>query len=199
MLPLTVDDLLPLEEYAARRKEFFDAHRRYVDRYRRIRIGPKLTLIFENRQTLWFRVQELLRLARLDDPEQIQRELDWYNRLLPTAERLQASLLIHIPPDADRRNALQFWHGLPGNAIQLNLDSLCVPGRLLTSSDTPGTAHWIEFDLNDAAKEALADFQSEAFFEVDYQSYHVARVLLGEKMRESLLEDVLSMPLVKAA
>jgi len=40
MMPLTVDDLLPLEEYASRRKEFFDSHRRYVDRYRRIRIGP---------------------------------------------------------------------------------------------------------------------------------------------------------------
>jgi len=48
MLPLTVDDLLPLEEYASRRKEFFDSHRRYVDRYRRVRIGPRLTLIFEN-------------------------------------------------------------------------------------------------------------------------------------------------------
>src|SRR5205085_8759387 len=59
MLPLTVDDLLPLEEYATRRKEFFDAQRRYVDRYRRVRIGPKLMLIFENRQTLWFRVQEV--------------------------------------------------------------------------------------------------------------------------------------------
>ena len=34
MLPLTVDDLLPLEEYASKRKEYFDAHRRYVDRYR---------------------------------------------------------------------------------------------------------------------------------------------------------------------
>ena len=63
MLPLTVDDLLPLEEYATKRSEYFDAHRRYIDRYRRVRIGPKLTLIFENRQTLWFRVQEIIRIA----------------------------------------------------------------------------------------------------------------------------------------
>ena len=40
MLPLTVDDLLPLDEYAGRRREFFDSHRRYLDRYRRVRIGP---------------------------------------------------------------------------------------------------------------------------------------------------------------
>ena len=76
MLPLTVDDLLPLEEYAGRRKEFFDAQRRYVDRYRRIRIGPKLTLIFENRQTLWFRVQEVIRIARLAEPGEVQRRAE---------------------------------------------------------------------------------------------------------------------------
>ena len=61
MRGLTQDDLLPLSDYAAQRREFFAAHRRYLDHYRRVRIGPKLTLLFENRQTLWFRVQELLR------------------------------------------------------------------------------------------------------------------------------------------
>ena len=51
MLPLTVDDLLPLEEYVGRRREYFDSHRRYIDRYRRvfdhlraIALGPKDTI-----------------------------------------------------------------------------------------------------------------------------------------------------------
>ena len=69
MVPLTLEDLLPLDVYAPRRREFFDSHRRYIDRYRRVRIGPRLTLIFENRQTLWFRVQEIVRVARLSDRE----------------------------------------------------------------------------------------------------------------------------------
>src|SRR6266700_2403855 len=60
MLPLTLEDLLPLEEYAGRRREFFEAQCRYLDRYRRVRVGPRATLSFENRQTLWFRVQEEL-------------------------------------------------------------------------------------------------------------------------------------------
>src|SRR5262249_39900316 len=98
MLPLTVDDLLPLEEYAPKRKEYFDAHRRYVDRYRRVRIGPKLTLIFENRQTLWFRVQEVIRIARLADAADLHQELSLYNRLLPAGNVLQAALLIDIDP-----------------------------------------------------------------------------------------------------
>src|SRR5262245_42325587 len=94
MKPLTLEDLLPLEEYAARRGEFFAAHTRYLDRYRRVRVGPLLTLIFENRQTLWFHLQEVLRVARLSEPLRVQQELDWYNQLLPGDGRLQAAVLI---------------------------------------------------------------------------------------------------------
>src|SRR5581483_4635005 len=90
MKALTLDDLLPLEEYASRRQEFFEAHGRYLDRYRRLRIGPRATLLFENRQTLWFRLHEVLRIARLSEPARVQRELDLYNRLLPRRDRLQA-------------------------------------------------------------------------------------------------------------
>src|SRR5262245_35875493 len=96
MPPLTLDDLLPLEEYAAERGHHAAAQARYLDRYRRVRIGPRLTLTFENRQTLWFRIHELLRVARLTDPFRVQQELDLYNRLLPSRDRLQAALQIDI-------------------------------------------------------------------------------------------------------
>src|SRR6266850_1059393 len=96
MKPLTLDDLLPLEEFAGRRREFFEAHGRYLDRYRRVRLGPRVTLLFENRQTLWFRLQEVLRVARLNEPARVQQELEVYNRLLPRRNRLQAALLIAV-------------------------------------------------------------------------------------------------------
>src|SRR5213082_1193053 len=90
MQPLTLDDLLPLAEYVGRRAESFAAHARYLDRYRRVRIGPRLTLVFENRQTLWYRVQEVIRIARLSDRREVQEELNLYNRLLPGRDLLQA-------------------------------------------------------------------------------------------------------------
>src|SRR5262245_24391158 len=74
MRPLTLDDLVPLAEYVGRRAEFFDAHLRYCDRYRRVRIGPSATLVFENRQTLWFRLQEVVRVARLTEPGLLELE-----------------------------------------------------------------------------------------------------------------------------
>ena len=90
---LTPDDLLRLEEFASQRRQHFEAHIRYVDRYRRVRLGPRLTLLFENRQTLWFRVQDVLRIARLADVSRVREELAVYNRLLPGPGRLQAALV----------------------------------------------------------------------------------------------------------
>ena len=46
MRPLTLDDLLPLEEYACRRREYFESTARYIDRYRRVRLGSRLVLLF---------------------------------------------------------------------------------------------------------------------------------------------------------
>jgi hypothetical protein len=72
MEALTLEDLLPLEDFAARRREFFSAHLRYLDRYRRVRLGPRLTLVFQNRQTIWFLLQDVLRIARLAEPARVQ-------------------------------------------------------------------------------------------------------------------------------
>src|ERR1700691_1488801 len=111
MEALTLDDLLPLDEFADRRREFFADHVRYLDRYRRVRLGPSLTLLFENRQTLWFRVQEVLRVARLAEPARVRQELDLYNRLLPGRDRLQAALLIRIGEGPRLSEELAPWQG----------------------------------------------------------------------------------------
>src|SRR5947209_7062422 len=132
MRPLTLDDLLPLDEYAARRREFFDSLQRYLDRYRRVRIGPRLTLLFENRQTLWFRLQEVLRVARLADPRRVQQELDVYNRLLPGRGRLQAALLIEVTDEAKLTEELAPWQSLRGEELALRADGRRFSADLVT-------------------------------------------------------------------
>src|SRR5438876_11720985 len=96
MRALMLDDLLSLQDYAGRRREFFESLGRYLDRHRRVRIGPQLTLLFENRQTLWFRVQEILRISRLSEPVHVQPELDVYNWLLPGPNQLKAAFIIDV-------------------------------------------------------------------------------------------------------
>src|SRR5437016_4151757 len=157
MRPLQPDDLLPLAEYASRRREFFDAHQRYVERRRRVRIGPSVTLIFENRQTNWFRVQEIIRIARLCDAGLIQRELDLCNRLLPGTNRLQASLLIELD-ETQLIAELERWQGLNGDEVRMHLGNHSIPADLLTcrpEDRCAGTAYWVQFSLTAAQNKIL--------------------------------------------
>jgi len=193
MSPLTVDDLLPLEEYANRRKEFFDSHRRYVDRYRRVRIGPLLTLIFENRQTLWYRVHEVIRIARLSDSGEVQQELNLYNRLLPGKDLLQAALLIELGDAAELPEALAPWQDLRGDQLRLQIDPHSFPARLVTCRPEDrciGTAHWVQFVIAPEARRRLTRFDLPAFFRFDDGRYQHESAPLSENLRQSLLDDL---------
>jgi len=193
MSPLTLDDLLPLEEYAARRREFVASHRRYLDRYRRARIGPHVTLIFENRQTLWFRVQEVIRVARLADPLRLQEELDLYNHLLPGRGQLQAVLLIEGPDETPLFQEGTPWPTLRGEDLRLCVGEAAIPAHLVTcrpEDRSIGAAHWVEFALDAPARQRLADFKQPAFFEFVHPSYHHKGPPLGEEVRQSLLDDL---------
>jgi hypothetical protein len=189
---LTLDDLLPLEEFAGRRREFFDSHLRYLDRYRRVHIGPKLTLVFENRQTLWFRVQEILRVARLAEPARVQQELDLYNRLLPRRNRLQAALLIAVD-EARFTEEMAPWRNLLGEQITLFIGAGRYPANLLTCRPEDhciGAAHQVQFVLDADGRRCLADLQQPAHFSVTVPGYVHDSGPLGEDIRQSLLEDL---------
>ena len=193
MRPLTLDDLLPLNEYASRRREFFGSLNRYLDRYRRIRIGPRLTLLFEKRRTLWFRVQELLRIARLAEPERVQQELDLYNRLLPGRDRLQAALLIDIEDEARLTDELSFWQTLEGDSLKLCVADRRFPAHLVTCRPEDlaiGAAHWVEFTVDAVGRQQLGDFRRPVYFEIVHHHYQHASPVLSEDVRQSLLDDL---------
>src|SRR5262245_4173886 len=194
MHALTPDDLLPLDEYAGRRREFFEAQCRYVDRYRRVRVGPRAALLFENRQTLWFRVQEVLRIARVTEPALVRRELDLYNRLLPGPNGLQAALLIEVADESRWLEELAPWQMLRGEQIQLVLGTLRCSAELVTCRPEDrcfGTAHWVRFSLDAAARALLGDARYSAHFEIRLENYQHASPPLSEEIRQSLLEDLL--------
>lgn len=192
MKTLTFDDLLPLEEFATRRREFFEAHGRYLDRYRRVRIGSALTLLFENRQTLWFRLQDVLRVARLSEPAQVQPELDLYNRLLPRRNRLQAALLLKVD-DTRMQEELSAWQDLRGDDLILHLGDSRYPANLLTCRPEDrciGTAHWVQFVLDERGRHLLGDFDSPAHFSVRRINYQHDSATLSDEVRQSLLDDL---------
>jgi hypothetical protein len=193
MLPLTLDDLLPLDEYTNRRRELFESLGRYQDRYRRVRIGPKVTLLFENRQTLWFRVQEIIRVARLADPVRLQEQLDWYNSLLPGRDRLQAALLITVTEEVPITEELAPWRNFQGKELQLRLGEAILPATLVTCRPEDlclGAAHWVQFTVDLAARKRLADFRIPAHFAIVLPDYQHQSPPLSDDVRQSLLDDL---------
>src|SRR5712692_3000634 len=158
MRPLTLDDLLPLNEYADRRREFFESLVRYLDRYRRIRVGPRLTFVFENRQTLWFRIQEVLRIARLSDPERVQEELNLYNHLLPGRNQLQAALLIEVTDEARLTEELSLWQDIRGEELRLCAGEQRLPADIVTCRPEDlciGAARWVQFRVESEGRRCL--------------------------------------------
>jgi hypothetical protein len=193
MRPLTLDDLLPLDEYAHRRREFFDSLRRYLDRYRRVRVGPRVTLVFENRQTLWFRVQEIVRVARLAEPEHLQAELDLYNRLLPGRDVLQAALLIDVVDEARLAEELAPWREFSGTDLRLRVGPVAFPATLVTcrpEDRSIGAAHWVQFTVPSFQRKLLTDFRQPAFLELTLPEYRHHSLPLSEEVRQSLSEDL---------
>jgi hypothetical protein len=193
MRPLTLDDLVPLDEYAGRRREFFESLQRYLDRHRRVRIGPRLTLVFENRQTLWFRIQEVLRVARLADPQRVQQELDVYNRLLPGRERLQAALMLDVTDESRLGEELALWQTLRGEELLLHAGSRAFPADLVTCRPEDrciGTTQWVQFAIDAEGRRLLGASRHPAWFEIRHASYRHESAPLSDDVRQSLLEDL---------
>jgi hypothetical protein len=193
MQPLTLDDLVPLDEFANNRREYFQSHLRYVDRYRRVRVGPLATLVFENRQTLWFRVQEVLRIARLADPQSAQRELDLFNLILPAGQQLQAALLIEINSDRPLTEQLAPWNRLEAQHLRLCLGPSHYGAKVVTCRPEDrcmGASHWVQFQLDDRGQDLLGDFSQSAAVEITLQDYSHRGPQLGEEVRQSLVDDL---------
>lgn len=193
MRPLTLDDLVALDEFADRRRDYFESLSRYVDRYRRIRLGPVLTLLFENRQTLWFRIQEVIRIARVSEPGLVQQELDLHNRLLPERNQLHASLLIDVPAAKRLSEELNFWRDLSNDAIRLDISGQKYGAQLITCRPEDrcvGAAHWVLFQLDAEGRRRFADLRYPAHFEINHADYRHFSQNLNDELRQSLLDDL---------
>ena len=116
MQKLTRDDLLSLERYAAERAQFrvrAMAHKRA----RSLHLGEHATLLFEDRLTVQYQVQEMLRVERIFEAAGIDEELDAYNPLVPDGGNLKATLLFEYPDEAERRRALATLGGIEHHFI----------------------------------------------------------------------------------
>jgi hypothetical protein len=187
-------DVFAPDDFPALQDASVESRYRYLDRCRRIRVGPAVTVVFENRQTMWFRVQELAQLARLTEREAIQPELDWYQNLLPGGNRLHAAVWVAEPGrrpskalDAVRRTVALGRIGFRsdnGTVISGSFRTDRVADRLI------GLAHWAEFHFAPVDRAAFAEPARQWRLFVEAIGYCHESDPLSNDVRSSLVEDL---------
>lgn len=111
MKPITFAETLAMTDYDRVRERLRPLFIHEKER-RRLAVGSHITLIFENAQTVWYQVQEMIRTERMEARNAIQHELDTYNELLPGADTLSATMMIEYADAAERDAALRRLVGL---------------------------------------------------------------------------------------
>jgi hypothetical protein len=103
---ITRDDLMSLEQYAEQREQFRQqvlAHKKH----RQVALGPNATLYFEDRLTLLYQIQEMLRIEKVFEADGINEELEAYNPLIPTGRNFKATFMIEYADAAVRAAQLE--------------------------------------------------------------------------------------------
>jgi hypothetical protein len=186
---ITPADILSDADYVARRKGF-RAEAIAMKKNRRVEVGPVATFYFENYQTMWLQVQEMLRIEK-GGAEQIEGELETYNPLIPQGTELIATLMLEID-DPKRRETMLFRLAGIEESVSLELDGEAIKAMPTEYEDrtTPdgktSSVHWVRFKLT---KEQIARFKNEkVVIGLSHRNYgHMA--VLGDETKAALAKD----------
>ena len=189
---ITRADIMPMADYAAIRR---DQRARISDkkRSRRIEVGPYSTFYFENYETMWHQIHEMLFVEKGGEA-QIQDELDAYNPLIPTGNELVATVMFEIA-DAARRTAVLHMVGGIEHHMLLSIGSETIRGepdadRENTSEDGKASSvQFVRFTLTAEQKAAFRSGATPVMLGFDHPRYgHLA--MMPAATRETLAQDL---------
>ena len=188
MKHLTASDLWPLPVYEGVRQQF-RAEVIEAKKSRRVTVGPYMTFIFENRLTVKFQIQEILRIERIVEPGQVNQEVEGFNTMLPDAGELSATLLIELTgKDEDVKAELHKLYGLSRH-IWLEVSGKRIAGEVESGREEEARGAAAVQYLRFKAKDPQALLNGPAFLIVDHPSYN-HRLELSEAVRRSLAQDL---------
>ncbi|HKN86139.1 MAG TPA: DUF3501 family protein [Nitrospiraceae bacterium] len=192
MIPLTKTDLLSYEDYERSRDAF---RKRIIDlkQRRRLSVGDKITLLFENRETIQFQIQEMIRAERIVDPDKVQVELDVYNALLPGEGELSATLFIEITDSDHIERDLDAFQGIDrGQTVALRAGSLAIYGHFEgghSKEDKISAVHFVKFCPSSEWIQSLAQKGTSASVQVNHSAYR-REAQVPEEMKQEWLADL---------
>tara|TARA_B110000495_G_scaffold182110_1_gene177371 strand:- start:939 stop:1523 length:585 start_codon:yes stop_codon:yes gene_type:complete len=193
MQKLTREDLLSLEEYAEQRLAFRDTVMTHK-KDRRLDLGTNATLYFEDRLTMQYQVQEMLRIEKIFEANGINEELEAYNPLIPDGSNWKATFMIEFPEAEERQEMLGQLVGIENRVyVQVaDFDRLfAVADEDLDRSDDHKTSavHFMRFEFPPEQSAALKSGAS-LIAGIDHENYTVEVQPVNDAVRVSLLNDL---------
>jgi hypothetical protein len=190
---LRPEDLFSLEQYAKRRAEFRPKVLEHK-RARTIQCGPNATWCFEDRLTVQYQVQEMLRIERIFESEGIADELSAYNPLIPDGSNWKATLLIEFPEPEQRRVELAKLKGVEDRCwVQVagheRVYAIADEDLERENEEKTSSVHFLRFELTPPMVEA-AKGGADISIGVDHDAYRHALAPLPKESRESLARDL---------
>ncbi|UCE75960.1 MAG: DUF3501 family protein [Gammaproteobacteria bacterium] len=190
---LTRADLYPLEQYAEVRSAF-RAQVIEHKKNRRVPLGPIAALYFEDRLTMHYQIQEMLRAERIFEPQGIQEELDAYNPLIPDGSNLKATFMIEVPDEYERRDKLVELRGIE-NDVWVRIDgfepvfAIADEDLERENAEKTSSVHFLRFELTPAMVEAARNGAAMGVG-ITHNAYTQQLEPLPENIRVSLLGDL---------
>jgi Protein of unknown function (DUF3501) len=189
---LTIGDLFSLEQYARQRNDF-RAQVLEHKRLRRLAVGPSTTWCFEDRMTVQYQVQEMLRAERIFEAEGIADELESYNPLIPDGHNWKVTLLIEFPDPDERRRRLAVLKGIEDRCwveVQGFARVFAIADEDLERENDEKTSsvHFLRFELTTTMIEAL-ESGAELAVGIDHPEYRYSIAPVPAAVRTALVAD----------
>jgi hypothetical protein len=193
MNKLARTDLFSLEQYAEKRKTF-RAEVLEHKKNRAVRIGPNATLYFEDRLTMQYQIQEMLRIEKIFEADGIQEELDAYNPLIPDGSNWKATFMMEYDDVDERRVQLARLVGIEDKTwVRVEgfdkVYAIANEDLERTTDEKTSSVHFMRFELSDAM---IAAINSGAALSagIDHENYTDEVNPLPDNIRASLVADL---------
>ncbi len=189
---LTRDDLYSLEKYAQLRTQMRTQVLEHK-KNRHVEIGPHATLYFEDRLTMHYQIQEMLRVERVFEAEGIQDELNAYNPMIPDGANLKATFMLEYPDESERRIALAGLKGVEDRVwvrVQGFDKVWAVADEDLERENAEKTSsvHFLRFEFNSAMIAAVKSGAALALG-IDHAAYRYDVDPVAPRIRAALVKD----------
>jgi hypothetical protein len=190
---LRPEDLFSLEQYSKQRGQFRPQVLAHKKR-RTLQVGPNATFLFEDRLTVQYQVQEMLRIERIFESTGIADELDAYNPLIPDGSNWKATLLIEYADPTERKTALAQLKGVEDRCwVRVGefeqVFAIADEDLERENEEKTSSVHFLRFELA-AEMVAAAKAGSPVSVGIDHARYRHAVAPVGEQVREALVADL---------